>query len=189
VSSSIVDARSPRLIRMGRWYSMLSSFRWVLRGVVFLNFALLVISDNSKQHFNHAQSPQDRTPTPTPCPGSIPEAIGRQILRIASQEKIDPTLLSVTMRHESSFGKDMRARPRKVGKGRNRRLVGWDVGPMQTGTNIWGKSPFIDGLSDPFGTVSMEESTHKYSSFKGNFEDKITLDARAFSMDILPRSE
>jgi hypothetical protein len=38
--------------------------------------------------------------TPTPCPGSIPEDIEKLILRVASQERIDPTLLSVAMRHE-----------------------------------------------------------------------------------------
>src|SRR5260370_42326419 len=89
--------------------------------------------------------PQNPAPTPTPCPGSIPEGIARQILRIASQENIDPTLLSVTMRHESSFGTNMTPNPRYVGSGRNRRLVGWDVGPMGIAKNICGKSPFIDG--------------------------------------------
>jgi hypothetical protein len=60
---------------------------------------------------------------------------------------------------------------------------------MQTGTNIWGKSPFIDGLSDPLGTVAMNWVTREYESFNGNFEDNITLAARAFSMDILARSK
>ena len=82
----------------------------------------------------------------------------------------------------------MRANPRYVGSGRNRRYVGADVGPMGTATNIWGKSPFTDGLSDPFGTVAQYESTHEFTSFNGNFEENITLAARAFSLDILPRS-
>lgn len=59
---------------------------------------------------------------------------------------------------------------------------------MQLGTNVWGKSPFIDGLSDPFGTVAMNANTHQYESFNGNFEENITVAARAFSMDLLPRS-
>jgi len=128
-------------------------------------------------------------PTPTPCPGSIPEGIARQILKIASDEKIDPTLLSVTMRHESSFGNNMVPNPRRVGSGRNRRIVGYDVGPMGTATNIWNKSPFTDGLSNPFGTIAMNRHTREYASFNGNFEENITLAARAFSKDILPRSD
>jgi hypothetical protein len=133
-------------------------------------------------------NPQNPTPTPTPCPGSIPEGIGKTILRIASQEHIDPTLLSVTMRHESSFGTNMTPNERWEGRGRNRRLVGWDVGPMQLATNIWQKSPFIDGLNNPFGTIEMSTSTRQYESFNGNFDENITVAARAFSMDILPRS-
>jgi len=132
--------------------------------------------------------PQNPAPTPTPCPGSIPEGIGKQILAIASQENIDPTLLSVTMRHESSFGTNMTPNERWEGRGRNRTLVGWDVGPMQLGTNVWGKAPFTDGLSNPFGTIAMNPSTHQYDSFNGNFGENVTLAARAFGMDILPRS-
>jgi hypothetical protein len=93
------------------------------------------------------------------------------------------------MRHESSFGTNMTPNPRYVGSGRNKRVVGYDVGPMGTATNIWNKSPFTDGLSgDPFGSIMQNESTHKYVSFNGDFEANITLAARAFSMDILPRS-
>jgi hypothetical protein len=128
------------------------------------------------------------TPTPTPCPGSIPEDIARLILRVASQEGIDPTLLSVTMRHESSFGTDMVPRERWEGTGRNRSLVGWDVGPMQLATNVWNRSPFTDGLSNPFGTVAMNRHTRQYASFNGDFEENVTVGARAFSMDILARS-
>ena len=74
------------------------------------------------------------------------------------------------------------------GRGRNRRLVGWDVGPMQLATNIWQKSPFIDGLTNHFGTIAMSTSTRQYESFNGNFDENIIVAARAFSMDILPRS-
>lgn len=136
---------------------------------------------------NHS-TPQSPTPSPTPCPGSIPEAIGKQILAVASQEKIDPTLLSVAMRHESSFGMNTKANPRYVGKGRNRRIEGYDVGPMQLATNIWNKSPFTDGLSNPFGTIGFNIAQNQYDSFNGNFEENITVAARAFALDILPRS-
>ena len=133
-------------------------------------------------------APQNPTPTPTPCPGSIPEAAARQILAVSAQVGIDPTLLSVTWRHESSFTSNPPPNPRYEGRGRNRHLVGWDVGPMQTATNVWGKSPFTDGLSDPFGTISMNLSTRQYEGFNGNVSDNLTLGARAFSMDILDRS-
>lgn len=83
----------------------------------------------------------------------------------------------------------MTPNPRRVGKGRNRRVVGYDVGPMGTATNIWNKSPFTDGLSgDPFGSIMQNETTHEYVSFNGDFEANIIVAARGFSMDILPRS-
>ena len=95
--------------------------------------------------------PQNPASSPTPCAGSIPEAAGRAILAAADQEHVDPTLLSVTWRHEAipSFGSNPQPNPRWEGRGRNRRLVGWDVGPMQISTNYYQKSPFTydgDGL-------------------------------------------
>jgi hypothetical protein len=92
------------------------------------------------------------------------------------------------MRHESSFGTKMQANPRKEGKGRNRKIVGYDVGPMQLATSIWNKSPFTDGLSNPFGTIGFNIAKNEYDSFNGNFEENVILAARAFALDILPRS-
>jgi RHS repeat-associated protein len=125
----------------------------------------------------------------TPCPGSIPESIGKLLNKIAAQEHMDATLLSVTMRHESSFGTDMIPNPRYAGKGKKSHLVGWDMGPMQLGNNVWDKSPFTDGLTNPFGVVASVNSTRKLESFNGNFDENIIVAARAFSLDILPRSK
>lgn len=152
-----------------------------------INYRTLISRPDSHQS-SIVRTSQSPTPRPTPCPGSIPEAIGKQILAIAAQEKIDPTLLSVTMRHESSFGTNTKANPRNVGKGRKRRIEGYDVGPMQLATNIWNKSPFTDGLSNPFGTIGFNIAKNQYDSFNGNFEENITVAARAFALDILPRS-
>src|SRR5712692_6631655 len=58
MSSRIVDTRSPSSIRAGQWHLMLSSFRWCLRGIVFLNLALLVISDNSKEFYRLLEKAQ-----------------------------------------------------------------------------------------------------------------------------------
>ena len=127
-------------------------------------------------------------PTPTPCSGSIPEAAARAILEVANQEGVDPTLLSVQWRHESSFRTDPPPNPRWEGRGRNRRLVGWDVGPMQLATNIWDKSPFTDGLPNVFGTIAMNAFTREYEGFNGSVSDNLRAGARAFTMDILPRS-
>lgn len=128
--------------------------------------------------------------TPPPCPGPIPDAIAKLILGIASKEHIDPTLLSVTMRHESSFGTDMKPNERWVQNKKTKKwtLVGWDVGPMQLATNIWFKSPFIDGLKDPVGDLSTN-SQGEYYSFNGDFNENVTLAARAFRLDLLPRSK
>jgi hypothetical protein len=134
--------------------------------------------------------PQNPTPSPTPCAGSIPEAAGRAILAAADQEHVDPTLLSVTWRHEAipSFGSNPQPNPRLEGSGRNRRLVGWDVGPMQISTNYYQKSPFIDGLPGAYGTIAMNNSTRQYEGFNGTVSDNLRAGARAFTMDILGRS-
>lgn len=132
--------------------------------------------------------PQEPTPTPTPCVGPIPEAAGRAILAAAAEEGVDPTLLSVTWRHESSFGTNPPPNERWEGRGRNRRLVGWDVGPMQISTNYYDRSPFTDGLPDAYGTVVMINSTRQYEGFNGTLSDNLRAGARAFTMDILSRS-
>jgi hypothetical protein len=60
-------------------------------------------------------------------------------------------------------------------KGRKRHFVGWAVGSMPVGTNVWGKAPFTDGLSDRFGSAAMNATTRRCESFKGNFEEKSTF--------------
>lgn len=134
------------------------------------------------------RAPQNPTPTPTPCAGSIPEAAARAILDTANLEGIDPTLLSVTWRHESTFGTSPPPNPRWEGRGRNRSLVGWDVGPMQISTNYYQKSPFTDGLPGAFGTIAMSNSTQQYEGFNGSASANLRAGARAFTMDILSRS-
>lgn len=129
-------------------------------------------------------SPQNPAPTPTPCVGSIPEAAGRAILDAADREGVDPTLLSVQWRYESGFSTNPQPNPR----GEGRRLNGWDVGPLQLSTNFFNKSPFTDGLPDAFGTVAMNNSTREYEGFNGTVSDNLRAGARAFTMDILPRS-
>ena len=108
----------------------------------------------------------------------------------ADQEHIDPTLLSVTWRHEAipSFGSNPQPNPRWEGRGRNRRLVGWDVGPMQISTNYYQKSPFIDGLPGAYGTIAMNNSTRQYEGFNGTVSDNLRAGGGAFTMDILGRS-
>lgn len=133
-------------------------------------------------------APRQPAPTPTPCPGSIPEAAARAILDAANLEGVDPTLLSVTWRHESSFGTSPPPNERREGRGRNRRLMGWDVGPMQISTNYYSGSPFTDGLPGAFGTMSMDSSTRQYDGFNGTVSDNLRAGARAFTKDILNRS-
>jgi hypothetical protein len=59
---------------------------------------------------------------------------------------------------------------------------------MQLATNIWDKSAFTYGLSNPFGTVSQNRFTQEYTDFNGDFEENVIVAARAFSRDILPRN-
>lgn len=132
----------------------------------------------------NSPEPQNPAATPTPCVGSIPEAAGRAILDAADREGVDPTLLSVQWRYESGFSTNPQPNPRGAG----RRLNGWDVGPLQLSTNFFNKSPFTDGLPDAFGTVAMNNSTRQYEGFNGTVSDNLRAGARAFTMDILPRS-
>jgi len=127
-----------------------------------------------------------------PCSGSIPEAAARIILDVAFQEKVDPTLLSVQWRHEAipAFNPYTVPNPRWMRvRGRKPVLVGFDVGPMQLATSIWNKSPYTDGLPNVFGTIAMNAKTGEYEGFNGNVYDNLRAGARAFTMDILPRSK
>jgi hypothetical protein len=115
--------------------------------------------------------PQNSTPSPTPCTGSIPEAAGRAILTAADGAGIDPTLLSVTWRHESGFDSMPFPNPRKE----NGKLVGYDVGPLQLSTNYYDKAPFTNGLPKAF--------TGNYFSFPNSFGPK-SPNLNAFAADV-----
>jgi RHS repeat-associated protein len=118
----------------------------------------------------------------------IPKDAAEAILNTASVEGIDPTLLSVTWRNESGFSFNPKPNPRYEGKGRNRKLVGYDTGPMQISTNYYDKSPFTDGLPGAFGTFAMDWNTKEYAPFNGDPYDNLRAGARAYTKDILSRS-
>jgi RHS repeat-associated protein len=144
--------------------------------------------------------PQDPAPTPTPsCTGSIPEAAARAILAAADAAKIDATLLSVTWRHESGFDPMPLPNPRR----QNGTIVGYDVGPMQLSTNYYDKAPFTNGLPQAFTGTSNNFPNPLRSfqpspdlsvfapdlRFNGITSENVSAAARAFALDILPRSK
>lgn len=110
----------------------------------------------------------------------------------ADQEGVDPTLLSVTWRHESSFDPMPFPNPRYVGE----KLVGYDVGPLQVSTNYYDKAPFTTGLPKAFtgNWSAFHPNDHplgwfgKDIRFNGNTDQNLQAGARAFKLDILPRS-
>lgn len=108
-------------------------------------------------------------------------------------------MLSVTWRHESTFRTDPPPNPRYE----NGTLVGYDVGPLQLSTNYYYKSPFTDGLPKaftsnhflspdpgyrPFTPAVNLNSFSPSVGFNGDVSQNLLAGARAFSRDILPRS-
>jgi YD repeat-containing protein len=135
-----------------------------------------------------------------PCPGSIPDSAGRAILTAADAAHIDPTLLSVTWRHESGFDPMPKPNPRK----NHGKIVGYDVGPLQLSTNYYDTAPYTTNLpkaftgntfSFPGNPLSLHRpsnvnlnSFNKDIRFNGDTAQSLLAGARAFGLDILPRS-
>lgn len=67
------------------------------------------------------------------------------ILWTSSQERTNATLIAVTWFEESGFDFYPGPHPRKDG--------GFDVGPLQTSTTVFGKDRFVNSLSDDAGQV------------------------------------
>jgi hypothetical protein len=114
--------------------------------------------------------------------GSSPDPGYNQALSVlwaSALDKVDPTLLAATWAAEAippfNFTPVSNYRP---GDG------GWDVGPLQSSTTYYNKSPFTDGLNNPFGTVFSETQP-----FNGNSFSSLRVGARAYALDILPRSK
>jgi len=141
-------------------------------------------------------TPQSSVQKTEPCKGPIPEAAGRAILTAANEAGIDPTLLSVTWRHESGFTEDPFPNPRKE----RGKIVGYDVGPLQLSTNYFDKSPYTKGLPKAFTGHSFTFSNffpHKDARlsyfnegvrFNGVTSQNLLAGARAFALAILPNS-
>ncbi len=77
-------------------------------------------------------------------PGLVAQAA--DILDVANKTGVDPTLLAVTWRFESEFN----FQPTNGIHTRNTEIA--DVGPGALYPPTWNKSPYTDGLSNPFGT-------------------------------------
>lgn len=98
------------------------------------------------------------------------------ILWVSALEGVDATLIAVTWRHESTFNYNPASNFRPSDKG-------WDVGPLQTATTVYDKSPFTDSLYNPFGTVFSETQ-----SFNGNPQQSLIVGARALA-EVVQRSK
>jgi hypothetical protein len=103
--------------------------------------------------------------------GNSPEPGVRQasyIVQAADATEIDRTLFAVTWNEESRF---VFYPPNGI-HGRNE-LIG-DIGPGQLFPGVWDKSPYIDGLKNPFGS-----NREVGQIFNGNFDDNLLLMGRA----------
>jgi hypothetical protein len=99
------------------------------------------------------------------------QAATKAILTTSLLEGTDPTLLAVTWQKEAippfNFSPVSNYRPEDGG---------WDVGPLQTSTTYYDKSPFTDGLPNPFGTSRSETQ-----AFNGNPYSSLRVGARALN--------
>jgi len=115
-------------------------------------------------------------------------------MKAAASAHVDPTLLSVTWRHESGFSEMPFPNPRHD----HGKLVGYDVGPLQLSTNYYDKSPFTKGLPKAFTGNSFAfpnsfspkspnlNSFGKDVRFNGDTSQNLLAGGRAFGLEILP---
>lgn len=89
------------------------------------------------------------------------------LLACAMEEFNEPTIIAVTWRRESLFYQHPASNPRGDG--------GADVGCLQLATTYWNKSPFIDGLNNPFGTTRT-----KTELFDGDPFENLRVGIRAY---------
>jgi hypothetical protein len=110
--------------------------------------------------------------------GPVPPRSAVTVIQTVSQmEGIDPTVLAVTWGAEASppFSFDSVGHPRY----KNGKAIGADVGPGQIANNgPFTKSPWTDGLGDPFGTFTTQRVP-----FDGNPLDNLRLSARILKSD------
>ena len=106
-----------------------------------------------------------------------PRSVVATIGLVSEMEGIDPTVLAVTWGSEASppFSFDSVGHPRH----KNGKAIGADVGPGQIANNgPFTKSPWTDGLGDPFGTFTTQRVP-----FDGNPLDNLRLTARILNSD------
>jgi len=93
---------------------------------------------------------------------------------VANRTGVDPTLLSVTWRFEGGLDQygQFNFQPTNGFHTRNTNIG--DVGPGQLHPPIWNKSPYTDGLSNPFGT-----NINTNQVFNGNAFENLMRTGRA----------
>ena len=106
-----------------------------------------------------------------PAPGLSQAA---EILMVANRTGVNPTLLSVTWRFEG--GSDQRGEFNfaPVNGMHTPSVQMGDVGPGQLYPGTWNKSPYTDGLSNPFGT-----NLNRGEPFNGSPFDNLMVTGRA----------
>ncbi len=102
-----------------------------------------------------------------------------RILNVANKEKVDPTLLAITWRFEGSTttvnGETVFNFAPINGLHTSDTDIG-DIGPGALFPGIWNKSPYTDGLKNPFGA-----NLKVGEVFNGDVTDNLKLTARALN--------
>jgi hypothetical protein len=113
------------------------------------------------------------------CRGTLGNSIApglaqaADILTVANRTGVDPTLLSVTWRFEGGYDQfGFNFQPTN-GMHTPSTQTG-DVGPGQLYPDTWNKSPYTDGLTNPFGT-----NLNRGQVFDGNAFESLMVTGRA----------
>ena len=129
-------------------------------------------------------------------PSDIPKDAAKKIVGAAILDGVPVTLMSVTWRYESGFKMDPDGNARYADDGVS--VNGYDVGPLQTSTNYYNKEKFTHGFDNPFGMaptmvavmtgLGRAKELPQHLPYTGDANQMIHVSARAFTLDILPRS-
>jgi hypothetical protein len=96
------------------------------------------------------------------------------ILDVANKTGVDPTLLAVTWKFEGGLDQNGQFNFQPTNGMHTPSTQIGDVGPGQLYPGTWNKSPYTDGLSNPFGT-----NLNRGQVFNGNAFENLIVAGRA----------
>jgi YD repeat-containing protein len=141
-------------------------------------------SRGGDRRYDHAQNPSEPQGTfdaaYQSCGGTLGNstapglAQAADILMVANRTGVDPTLLSVTWRFEGGLDQYGQFNFQPTNGMHTPSTQTGDVGPGQLYPDTWNKTPYTDGLTNPFGT-----NLNRGQVFNGNAFESLMVAGRA----------